>query len=410
VLNLREVSLNRTLQGRTDPSARKQTLEDTRSGMSFDLYASPDNKLVAPLIPAKSSQQNKVKLLEGKLKEVVKKFLVEEKEMRKTQQNTKTGFFQKKLKQTDQKAKAAEITEDLTIQDLVKKMKGAQKTLYVNLVARYQSMVKYWEKAYIFRYRIADFRRGKNYNQKKYLISKQEKHLIEMENLYGKRQAAFLRGTYMKKSRSNYREWEKKYKFMQAKIDMDIKTSEEKMFKNTFKFIQAFLYSDEDLSMINLKEDPIKKKIGYDNVGQRHLMHYMLNALEICDLIVSETCYWIGLVEQYVGPKFEQQHIDSIRSMLDVLLSIFRTRAKHEDLLGILQTHDKRVWTIMQEKSHLVPDLIDEWFLNCTENELLEIKMASLFSAFYKLSGNIEKSYMLMARAYKENKKVSNHN
>jgi hypothetical protein len=401
---LRDKSLNRTAQGFGETTNKKVTHEDTKSAYSFEIFGSNRENNPTHLIREKSINGDKVKAIQKRMKELVHNYLVENKEERKNEKDNKTGFFQKKIKKIEQVQN--DDADNFSIQGIIKKLKSAQKTLHLNLVARYQSMVKFWEKTYLFRYSLVDYKRKKTFAQKKYLISKQEKNLIEMENLYGKRQAGFLRGTYMRESRSKYDQWEKRYNALQAKIDREIKTSEEQMFRNSFKYIGHFLHSDEDVSLSSLGRAGEGGRIGFDNVGQRQVFHYLLNALEVADLLASETACWVAAVEPFVGPKFQQQHVDAIRLMLDLLLEIFRTRVKHEDLLAVLQTEDKRVLAIMKRKVVLVPELVDHWYRNSTENQLLEIKVASLFSSFYHLSGNVEKSYILLAKAYTSNKKV----
>lgn len=385
---------------------RKETHEDTKSGYSFEVYGSDPRKEANRLIRQDSFNDDKVKVVQQQMKKLIKNFLVENKDDIEKERATRAGFFQKKSKKTGQIVKQIDTSEDVFFQGVLKKMKAAQITLHQNLSARYQSMVKFWEKNYLFRYSIVDYRRRKTFAQKKHLISRQEKNLIEMENLYGKRQAGFLRGTYMRESRSKYDQWEKRYTILQENIDRDIKVSEEKMFKNSFSYLVHFLYSDDPLSLVTLGKVDEKMNIGYDNIGNRQVFHYLMNALEISDLIVSETSYWLSIVEPYVGSKFQQQHIDTIRQMLDLLLQIFRTRVTYEELLDGLQTENNRVYSIMKKKIILVPEYIDDWYLKSTENQLLEIKMVSLFSSFYHLSGNIEKSYILQAKAYSHNKKV----
>lgn len=408
--------MNRTYGVIGEHTTKREALDDTTSAYSFDVYAS-QRDAANPLVRENSEHGDKAKAINLKMKDIVQNYLAQDRAEKATGDRKKNGFFQKKTKRTDRTIRAVETVDDLSIQNIVKKMKSAKKRLHQNLVTRYQSMVKYWERAYLFRFRIVEFRENKAYAKKRYLIDNQEKNLSEMENLYGKRQATYLRGTYMRESKAKYQQWEKNFKALQAKIEKEIKSSEEKMFKNCFKYVPNLLYADDNLSLTTLEKEKTDQRIGYDNVGQRHLFHYMTNAMEICDLVVSETTYWISEVEQYVGAKFEQQHIDVIRQMLDLLLEIFRTRVKDEELVSILQKVDPnsgkkveiKVHTIMLDKIKLVPVLVDEWLRECIEYKLLEIKVASLFSNFYQLSGNIEKSYILMTKAYKHNKKVMVH-
>ena len=221
-----------------------------------------------------------------------------------------------------------------------------------------------------------------------------------MESLYGKRTAAFLRGTYIKESRERYSIWESKYKQKLENMDREIKITEESMFCNSFDYLKAFLNSNFDVSLITLKSLQRLGRIGFDNIGNRHLNSYMLNYVEISNTIIRQVVYWIAIIDPYLGPKYEQQHIELIRLLLDKLLSLFKNPVTKADLESSAKHIDDRVSRMMQGKLSKIIRLVDGHYQGMVYSQLAELKVASMFKAYYSHIGNEEKSFMLMSKAY----------
>jgi hypothetical protein len=271
-------------------------------------------------------------------------------------------------------------------------------------MARYEALIIYLKRGCQFRYNILDANRNKTFTLKQNLLSKQEKNLIEMETLYGKRTAAYLRGELMRESKKKYVEWEKRYKLKQEMLDQEVKDTEVKMLINSLYFVKKYLISNEPISLITMKvkQNTSKSKIGYDNVGNMKFLPYFLLFTEIIDLLNEASFHWISLIEPYLGSKYQQQHVELVRSLLDKLLAIHKGSVKIEDLLQFADCTDSRVRQIIKSQIPIIHGQIESFYKRRTDTMLTELKIAWMYSQYYNYIGNEEKAYMLLSKAYKQ--------
>lgn len=290
------------------------------------------------------------------------------------------------------------------------------------------------------------------HNQKRALVDKQEKNLQEMKDLYGKRTANFLRGPIMEERKEQFQRWERNNEEYKRQQDREIEESETQMFLNSFSFAKHYLARNEDLSLISLHKYLQGPRLGYDNVGMRHWLHYQLNFLEIVDLIITECSTAMKKIMPFLESRFQKSCAELIRAMLHELLLLFNCRVTEVEVSNSLPLpsedsllreavddqmrknwhkltrEDKyklipkktleevrelhrvlqKAHHIMLKKISIITETVSQQFKKKIETQLVDLKIAWMYSKFYGLIGNWEKSYVLLSRAYRESKGVTN--
>jgi len=330
---------------------------------------------------------------------ILKNFLKEEK---------KKSFFKTKTRPVYQDKRPKEIeNEEESMKLILFDITQSSKSVHIAIIQRYYSIAQYWQSSYEFRYRVLDAKTNFVYEKMKRVIQRQEKILQKMEEEYGKRTAARLRGAIINKRKQDFLRWEKENNEFKLQKNIEIEQSEERMFVNSFIYSKKYLSCKQTVSLMNLAEikaDKLPKMRAYDNMGFKSWYHYQINFEEISQIILSNVTGSIQKIEPFLGKRFQKSCADLLKGMLDSTLKILRCRMKPKDLLAMLPATSHKISSIMNNKISLLTDTVDAFLVQTVIYKLTDLKLAFMYSQYFKLIENLEKSYFILNKAFRESR------
>ena len=330
---------------------------------------------------------------------VVAKFLKEEK---------KKSFFKTKARQPHPEKRPKEIeSEEESMKAILLEITQCSKAVQQSIVQLYFSMAQYWQTSYEFRYRVLDAKTNFVYEKMKRVIQRQEKNLLKMEEEYGKRTAARLRGAMINKRKQDFLRWEKENNEFKLQKNIEIEQSEERMFVNSFIYSKKFLSCKQTVSLTHLVEiqaDKLPKMRAYDNMGFKSWYHYQINFEEIAETILAQVAESIQKIEPFLDKRFQKSCADLLKGMLDSTLKMLRCRVNPKDLLAMLPSTSPKIAKIMKDKVSLLTETVDAFLVQTVAYKLTDLKLAFMYSQYFRLIENLEKSYFLLNKAFRESR------
>ena len=259
---------------------------------------------------------------------------------------------------------------------------------------------------FLFRYRILGVNLQKQYTSKRVQMDRLETNFVHMESVYGKRMANFLRGKVTKEAKDQHQKWEAHIAEYKRQQDLEIENTELMMFLNAFHFSEAFLKSDDLVSLTSLKPSQLmdRNRMGFDNVGMQVWFQYIMNFREIINILVTKCQEVVQIVEPFVGARFQKPHSDLIRGLLEGLVGLLNQRITPVKVNSALKCPNPKVTEIMNRMVPIIVKEVNKNLEKSLEINLLELKVANIHAKYYTLIQNREKAYVLLFKAFKQMK------
>ena len=325
----------------------------------------------------------------------------------KDQQQQSQGFFKAKKQKALAEARLKEIeSEESNIKLIIKDIILLQPKLETALFNRFLRIAQLMQANFLFRYKLLGATLQKEYTSRRVRMERLEKNFVQMESVYGKRMATFLRWKVTKEAKDQHQKWEKQIAEYKQQQDLEIENTELMMFLNTFNFSEAFLRSDDLISLTSLESASLMKRnrMGFDNVGMETWFQYIMNFREIINILVTKCQEIVLIVEPFVGPRFQKAHSDLIRGLLEGLVGLLNQRITSTKVAGALKTSNPKVADIMTRMVPIIVKEINKNLEKSLEMNLLELKVANIHAKYYTLIQNREKAYVLLFKAFKQMK------
>lgn len=253
----------------------------------------------------------------------------------------------------------------------------------------------------------------KNYNDKVVLLNykaelirdnQQRKFRLElarlksMTELYGSKQAIFLRGSIISYYRSKSEFFESINKIIGRVQCLGFKQSELRIFHNYLKYITVALSTEGDLPNLHslkLTTDSNNESISLSNL---HLEKLLLSYEELIEIISSNSNRVLDKLYRLIEKESSQiNQMHRIEKLLVKFLRRFRSKPKVDRIVETTTSNDfnDKIGPLIERMHEIVSDRYS--------TQLIDLKLAWMFSKVYIYSQNKLKAYLVLRKAFLQN-------